>query len=108
MQELLVRWRTAGGLDVDTEELLVRQTLSYFAQLYPGRSVEIRVPWVSAVQAISGVTHRRGTPPNIVELSAKAWLHLVVSGEVLTAEYSASGSQSDITQYFPLFSELEN
>ncbi len=40
----------------------------------PGRSVEMRVVPVAAVQCVAGPRHTRGTPPNVVETDP---LHLV-------------------------------
>ncbi|MDQ1741885.1 MAG: hypothetical protein QOE23_224, partial [Pseudonocardiales bacterium] len=45
----------------------VRGLAGMLAAKYPGRSVEVRVPPATAVQAIAGPRHTRGTPPNVVE-----------------------------------------
>jgi hypothetical protein len=42
----------------------------------PGRSVEIRVVPVAAVQAVAGPRHTRGTPPNVVETDPETWFRL--------------------------------
>ena len=42
----------------------------------PGRSVEIRVVPVAAVQAVAGPRHTRGTPPNVVETDPVTWFKL--------------------------------
>src|ERR1700722_11432010 len=39
----------------------------------PGRSVEVRVVPVAAVQAVAGPRHTRGTPPNVVETDPLTW-----------------------------------
>lgn len=80
----------------------VRFSLEEFAIRHPGRSVEIRVPWVGAVQAIEEYTHTRGTPPNVVEMDAQTWLKLVV-GQPTAGIVKASGSRSDLRQLLPLF-----
>lgn len=54
----------------------VRLTARTLAATAPGRSVEVRVPPLVAVQCISGPTHTRGTPPNVVETDPRTWLLL--------------------------------
>lgn len=90
-----------------TVALAVRYTLQELAASAPGRSVEVRVPPFGAVQCIAGLTHRRGTPPNVVELSADSWLALVVGdlrweAAESSGQVSASGSRSDLSPYLPL------
>ncbi|MCG8654323.1 sterol carrier family protein [Yimella sp. NH-Cas1] len=85
----------------------VRYTLEELGLQAPGRSVEVRVPPFGAVQVIEGTTHRRGTPPNVVELSAATWLALVV-GDLAWADAEesgdlrASGGRADLSAYLPL------
>lgn len=55
----------------------VRVSLRTFADLHPGRAVEVRVPPFAAVQCLPGLTHTRGNPPNVVETDARGWLSLV-------------------------------
>jgi hypothetical protein len=84
----------------------VRTLLDQLAERAPGRSVEIRIPPYAAVQAVPGVTHRRGTPPAVVEMDVLCFLELVV-GDVSWAQATAdrriqaSGERSDLTPYFP-------
>lgn len=85
----------------------VRYTLEELATRAPGRSVEVRVPPFGAVQCIAGTSHRRGTPPAVIETDAETWLSLatgalrwadaVASGQVL-----ASGERADLGGYLPL------
>jgi Bacterial SCP ortholog len=85
----------------------VRTTLRWLAQRHPGRSVEIRVPPLGAVQAVEGPRHTRGTPSNVVETDPPTWLALV-SGRLTWADgvadgrIRASGLRSDLSAYFPL------
>jgi hypothetical protein len=75
----------------------------------PGRSVEVRVPPVAAVQCVAGPRHTRGTPPNVIETDALTWFRLatgrlgwdeaVASGAVV-----ASGPRAELGQYLPLHS----
>jgi hypothetical protein len=83
--------------------LAIRGSLSYLAEQYPGRAVELRVPPFKAVQLLGGTTHRRGTPPAVVECSATTWLALCnreVSWEnaIATGALSASGERSDLSE----------
>ena len=73
----------------------------------PGRSVEVRVVPVAAVQAIAGPRHTRGTPPNVVETDADTWLRMA-TGRLTWAQadaegrISASGIRADLSPYLPL------
>ena len=97
----------ADALDSGRNRAAVRATLGWIAQTNPGRSVEIRVPPQGAVQAIDGVRHTRGTPPNVVEMDAATWL-AVVSGRlgwsdaVADGRVRASGSRADLSELLPL------
>jgi len=55
----------------------VKQILKVVQELAPGRSVEIRIPPYAAIQCVGGSTHRRGTPPNVVEMSGHTLIKLV-------------------------------
>jgi hypothetical protein len=85
----------------------VKASLARFAELAPGRSVEVRVPPFAVVQAVPGTTHRRGTPPAIVETDADTWLALAAgaldwSTAVADGRVRASGERSDLSPYLPL------
>jgi hypothetical protein len=54
----------------------VKQILKIIEDLAPGRSVELRIPSYAAIQCVKGGTHRRGTPPNVVEMDAQTLLKL--------------------------------
>ena len=85
----------------------VRYLLECLAELRPGQSVEVRVPPLGAVQCIEGLTHRRGTPPNVVELDPQTWFQLAI-GEIdwdaATASHRvhASGSRADLSDALPI------
>src|ERR1700728_3340386 len=51
----------------------------------PGRSVEVRVVPVAAVQCVAGPRHTRGTPPNVVETDPLTWF-LLATGPLGGAE----------------------
>lgn len=73
----------------------------------PGRSVEIRVVPVAAVQAVAGPRHTRGTPPNVVETDPATWFKLATGRlgwdeAVRSGAVRASGARSDLSAFLPL------
>jgi Bacterial SCP ortholog len=103
----------AAALDAGTEP--GRGTLRSAARFllreleagHPGRSVEIRVVPVAAVQAVAGPRHTRGTPPNVVETDADTWFRLATGRlgwdeAVRSGAVRASGARSDISEFLPL------
>ena len=83
----------------------VKEILDLIKNISPGKSVELRVPPYGAIQCVAGGNHRRGTPPNTVEMSGQTlvrlinepglWSSLCESGEV-----RASGLLSDLSNVF--------
>ena len=83
----------------------VKEILDLIKGISPGKSVELRVPPYGAIQCVAGSNHRRGTPPNTVEMSGQTlirlinepalWSSLCESGEV-----RASGLLSDLSNVF--------
>jgi len=83
----------------------VKEILDLIKNISPGKSVELRVPPYGAIQCVAGSNHRRGTPPNTVEMSGQTlvrlinepalWSSLCESGEV-----RASGLLSDLSNVF--------
>ena len=83
----------------------VKEILDLIKNISPGKSVELRVPPYGAIQCVAGSNHRRGTPPNTVEMSGQTlirlinepglWGSLCESGEV-----RASGLLSDLSNVF--------
>ena len=83
----------------------VKKILELVKLAAPGKSVELRVPPYEAIQCVEGSNHRRGTPPNTVEMSGQTlvklinepvlWSSLCESGEV-----RASGVLSDLSNVF--------
>jgi Bacterial SCP ortholog len=83
----------------------VRKSMDAFAVLHPGRSVEVRVPPYRVVQILGGATHRRGTPPAVVEMQPTTWLELIAghctwSAAVSAGKIQASGVGSDLAELF--------
>ena len=85
----------------------VKASLARLQEVAPGRSVEVRIPPYAAVQAVPGLTHRRGTPSAVVETDAETWLALAEgtlswSAAVASGRVRASGERSDLSVYLPL------
>ncbi|HRA46191.1 MAG TPA: sterol carrier family protein, partial [Phycicoccus sp.] len=77
-------------IDRDVVALAVRFSLEELGARAPGRSVEVRVPPHGVVQCVEGMTHRRGTPPNVVETDADTWLS-VATGRMTWEQAWESG-----------------
>jgi len=91
----------------DDQRNAVKASLAELVERAPGRSVEVRVPPFAAVQVIEGATHRRGTPPAVVETDVATWLGLALGTlawqeAVTTGRVRASGARSDLSEYLPL------
>lgn len=107
----LERVRSAASASESAEpadlRLLVKHYLATLAERAPGRAVEVRVPPFSAVQAIPGTRHTRGTPPAVVETDALTWVALATGSVTWTAAIASgavqcSGERSDLSAYLPL------
>lgn len=98
---------TQGDSSRNTTATAVRFTLQQLAADAPGGSVEVRVPPFGAVQCIAGTSHRRGTPPAVIETDAHTWLALATgslewSDAVAAGRVAASGERADLAAYLPL------
>lgn len=84
----------------------VRLTARTLAAVAPGASVEVRIPPFVAVQCISGLSHTRGNPPNVVETDPRTWLLLatgLLSLDDATGAVELSGSRArEIERWLPL------
>ncbi len=88
----------------------VKEILELIKQISPGKTVELRIPPHGAIQCVAGGNHKRGTPPNTVEMSSqvliqlrsnpKLWAELVALGQI-----SASGVASDLSSVFDQLSQ---
>ena len=91
----------------------VKQILKVVQELAPGRSVELRIPPYAAIQCVGGSTHRRGTPPNVVEMKAETLISLLERPEDWqqfreSGAISASGANSNLGNLFVQVSKLMN
>ena len=83
----------------------VKEILGALQEAEPGHAVEVRVPPYSAIQCGTGPKHTRGTPPNVVEMSAETLFammigELVWANAVSTGAIHASGDRSDLSALF--------
>ena len=88
----------------------VKEILNIIKELSPGGLVELRIPPYAAIQCVAGGNHKRGTPPNTVEMSGQvliklindpsSWHKLCAQGEI-----AASGINSDLSELFMLAGE---
>ena len=87
--------------------LAVRWLLQLLERAAPGNTVEVRVPPFGAIQFVEGPRHTRGTPPNVVEMDALTFVALATGTLSWTTGVSsglirASGTRSDVSEFFPL------
>jgi hypothetical protein len=100
------RFRAGEAEDADLR-LLVKHLLAVLVDRAPGGAVEVRVPPYAAAQAVGGTTHKRGTPPAVVELDPATWIELGVgdltwSDAAQAGRLRASGERSNLSSYLPL------
>lgn len=101
----------AGGVGGAVPRAVTATAVRYLLQLLgdrePGATVEVRVPPFGAVQFMEGLSHTRGTPPNVVETDAATFLALA-DGRLSWADarsgakVAASGSRADISAFLPI------
>jgi hypothetical protein len=90
--------------------VIVKEILGLIKEISPGKSVELRIPPYGAIQCVEGINHKRGTPPNTVEMSAQVliqlrndpdlWAELVAAGQI-----AASGVNTDLSMVFNQISQ---
>jgi hypothetical protein len=92
--------------------MAVRYLLQQLEDAYPGGTIELRVPPFGAVQILGGLNHRRGTPPNVVEINSQLFLELALgmasfAQSLGTTKLLLSGTRAqEIENLFPLSSDL--
>jgi hypothetical protein len=80
----------------------VKKILELVKSVSPGKSVELRVPPYGAIQCVAGSNHRRGTPPNTVEMSGQTLVRLINEPSIWSSlcdsgEVKAAGLLSDLS-----------
>ena len=89
----------------------VKKILKVVEQIAPGKLVELRIPPYAAIQCVEGGNHRRGTPPNVVEMAGKTLINLAddpAKWDTFCNQglISASGTSSDLSHLFREVSKL--
>ena len=89
----------------------VKKILKVVEQIAPGKSVELRIPPYAALQCVEGGNHRRGTPPNVVEMAGETLVNLVknpANWETFCNQglISASGTSANLSHLFREVSKL--
>jgi hypothetical protein len=90
----------------------VREILKIVQQVASGNSVELRIPPYAAIQCVAGSVHRRGTPPNVVEMSGDTLVALVANPTYWdefchAGRIFASGTNSNLKDLFTEVSKLD-
>ena len=96
--------------DSDTKSQ-VKKILKIVEQIAPGKLVELRIPPYAAIQCVEGGSHRRGTPPNVVEMAGETLINLAeepAKWEAFCNQglISVSGTASDLSHLFREVSKL--
>ena len=83
----------------------VKEILDLIKNISPGKSVELRIPPYGAIQCVAGGNHKRGTPPNTVEMSGQTLVRLINEPSLWSdlcelGEVRASGLLSDLSNLF--------
>ena len=89
----------------------IKEILKIVEQVAPGNSVELRIPPYAAIQCAAGSVHRRGTPPNVVEMSGDTLMELVTNPTYWdefchNGHISASGTNTNLKDLFIKVSKL--
>jgi len=89
----------------------VKKILKVVEQIAPGKLVELRIPPYAAIQCVEGGNHRRGIPPNVVEMAGETLISLAndpAKWETFCNQglISASGTSSDLSHLFKEVSKL--
>jgi hypothetical protein len=109
LKDLLNSYENNQEVNKSIEQTAVKYCLQLLHEKAPGNSVEVRIPPYAAVQVIPGISHKRGTPPAVIEMSARIWIDLAVGNiEWITTKnsgvISASGERADLSVFLPLIS----
>ena len=109
LKDLLISYENNEEINKLIEQTAVKYCLQLLHEKAPGNSVEVRIPPYAAVQVIPGISHKRGTPPAVIEMSARIWIDLAV-GKIdwittkTSGAISASGERADLSTLLPLIS----
>jgi hypothetical protein len=107
LKDLLNSYQNNQEVNKAIEQTAVKYCLQLLHEKAPGNSVEVRIPPYAAVQVIPGISHKRGTPPAVIEMSARIWIDLAIGNiDWITTKnsgaISASGERADLSTLLPL------
>ena len=109
LKDLLNCYENNQEVKKSMEQTAVKYCLQLLHEKAPGNSVEVRIPPYAAVQVIPGISHKRGTPPAVIEMTARIWIDLAI-GKIdwiatkISGAISASGERADLSAFLPLIS----
>ena len=91
----------------------IKEILKIVQQVSPGNLVELRIPPHAAIQCVAGSVHRRGTPPNVVEMNGDTLIELVGTPTdwdefCHKGRISASGTNANLKDLFIKVSKLDS
>ena len=109
LKDLLNSYQNNQEVNKLIEQTAVKYCLQLLHEKAPGNSVEVRIPPYAAVQVIPGISHKRGTPPAVIEMTARIWIDLAIGNlDWITTKNSgaitASGERADLSAFLPLIS----
>ena len=109
LKDLLNSYQNNQEINKTIEQTAVKFCLQLLHEKAPGNSVEVRIPPYAAVQVIPGISHKRGTPPAVIEMTARIWINLAIgkidwSTTKNNGFISASGERADLSAFLPLIS----
>ena len=109
LKDLLNSYEINQEVNKTIEQTAVKYCLQLLHEKAPGNSVEVRIPPYAAVQVIPGISHKRGTPPAVIEMTARIWIDLAIGNiDWITTKnhgsISASGERADLSAFLPLIS----
>jgi hypothetical protein len=109
LKDLINTYESNQEVNKLIEQTAVKYCLQLLHEKAPGNSVEVRIPPYAAVQVIPGISHKRGIPPAVIEMSARIWIDLAIGNiEWMTTKnsgaISASGERADLSTLLPLIS----
>jgi len=109
LKDLLDCYENSQEVNKLIEQIAVKFCLQLLHEKAPGNSVEVRIPPYAAVQVIPGTSHKRGTPPAVIEMSARIWIDLAIGNidwatTKNSGAISASGQRADLSTLLPLIS----
>jgi hypothetical protein len=109
LKDLIDSYKTNQEVNKLVEQTAVKYCLQLLHEKAPGNSVEVRIPPYAAVQVIPGTSHKKGTPPAVIEMGARIWIDLAI-GKIdwvttkNSGSISASGERADLSAFLPLIS----